>query len=310
MGKLVDGKWLEASIITADTSGRYDRQPRTFLNDIHETHSDFLPQSNRYHLYISHACPWATRVMMYRSLKELVNHISFSVVHPDMLEKGWTFSKDFPGSTGDDLYGLNYLYQLYQKAQKDISTSVTVPILWDKHTKQIVNNESSQIIRIFNQAFNQLTGNTDDYYPESLRSEIDQWNDLIYNNVNNGVYRVGFAQNQVAYDTAVSELFTTLDHIDQHLKDNDYLVGNQLTEADLRLIPTLLRFDLVYYVHFKTNLRKIMDYKYLSQYTQRMYAIKAVSDNHHFDHIKRHYYYSHEMLNPNRIVPIGPEKYI
>lgn len=310
MGKLVAGQWVSSNIITSDQSGRYARQPRTFLETIDVSHSIFKPDSKRYHLYISHACPWATRVMMYRSLKDLAEHISVSVVHPDMLSHGWMFATDFEGATGDRLYGLSYLYELYQKAQADITTSVTVPVLWDTVTQQIVNNESAQIIRIFNTSFNTLTGNTNDYYPLAHREAIDAWNDLIYHQINNGVYRVGFAQNQAAYDDAVKGLFNALADLNDHLADKDFIVGDQLTEADLRLIPTLLRFDLVYYVHFKTNLSRIADYPHLFRYTKNLFRIPAINANHHVEHIKRHYYYSHEMLNPRRIIPIGPKTFL
>lgn len=310
MGKLVEGQWVESSIITSDTSGRYDRQPRTFRDVISEEHAEFKPESGRYHLYVSYACPWATRTLIYRSLKGLQEHISIDVVHPDLLNNGWSFSKEFPGSTGDSQFGLEFLYELYQKAQSDISTSVTVPVLWDKKTAQIVNNESSEIIRILNSGFNGLTGNQEDYYPPALRSEIDTWNEEIYENVNNGVYRAGFAKTQAAYNEAVTSLFETLDKLDDYLKDKAYLAGGQLTEADLRLIPTLLRFDIVYYGHFKTNIRRIMDYPNLSRYTKDMYAIEAIARNHNFEHIKRHYYYSHDSINPYRIIPMGPASFI
>lgn len=310
MGRLVDGKWIETSIITSDKSGRYDRLPRTFRDEISDSHATFRPDSGRYHLYISYACPWATRTMMYRTLKSLESHISVSVVHPDMLEKGWTFDTNFEDTTGDNLYGLTYLYELYQRAQSDVTTSVTVPVLWDKKTEQIVNNESSEIIRIFNTAFNSLTGDSSDYYPAELQQEIDHWNTIIYDGINNGVYRTGFAKTQLAYDEAVTALFETLDLIEAHLEGKQYLVGERLTEADLRLIPTLLRFDLVYYVHFKTNIRMIRDYPNLFRYTKHLYNIEAISKNHQFNHIKRHYYYSHEALNPCRIVPKGPDSFL
>ena len=310
MGKLVEGQWVESSIITSDTSGRYDRQPRTFRDVISEEHAEFKPESGRYHLYVSYACPWATRTLIYRSLKGLQEHISIDVVHPDLLNNGWSFSKEFPCSTGDSQFGLEFLYELYQKAQSDISTSVTVPVLWDKKTAQIVNNESSEIIRILNSGLNGLTGNQEDYYPPALRSEIDTWNEEIYENVNNGVYRAGFAKTQAAYNEAVTSLFETLDKLDDYLKDKAYLAGGQLTEADLRLIPTLLRFDIVYYGHFKTNIRRIMDYPNLSRYTKDMYAIEAIARNHNFEHIKRHYYYSHDSINPYRIIPMGPASLI
>ena len=310
MSVLVDGKWTETSFIRSDSSGRYDREPRSFRDVIDNDHSVFKPETNRYHLYVSYACPWATRTLIYRTLKDLEQHIGVSVVHPDMLKHSWTFDTDFAEATGDSLYKLNYLYELYQKAQSDVTTSVTVPVLWDKDTQQIVNNESSEIIRIFNTAFNHLTGNTEDYYPEALRPEIDRWNEIIYHNVNNGVYRSGLAKTQDAYDEAVTGLFNVLDQLDAHLEGKDYLVGERLTEADLRLIPTLLRFDLVYYVHFKTNIRRIIDYKNLSRYTANLYAMDAIAKNHNTEHIKRHYYYSHDAINPYRIVPKGPAEFI
>ena len=306
MGRLVDGEWTKTSIITSDDSGSYKRIPRSFRDSISKDHPTFKPETNRYHLYVSYACPWAHRTLIYRELKSLVNHISVSVVHPDMLENGWTFQKDENGIGGDDLYQNEFLYQTYQLAQKDISTSVTVPILWDKKNKTIVNNESSEIIRIFNSAFNELTGNKLDYYPKDLQNSINELNELIYSNVNNGVYLSGFATNQKAYEEAVTNLFNTLDLLEERLVGQDFLVGNQLTEADLRLIPTLLRFDPVYVTHFKCNLKRIKDYKNLSRYTKSLYKLEAVKKTTNFNHIKRHYYYSHEMLNPQRIIPLGP----
>ncbi len=309
MGRLVDGKWVETSIITSDDGGNYDRVPRSFRDKVASDHETFKPESGRYHLYVSYACPWATRALIFRKLKQLEEHISVDVVHPDMLDKGWSFKKDFSGCTGDSLYGFDHLYEVYLKAQEDVSTTVTVPILWDKKTESIVNNESSEIIRIFNSGFNELTGNDDDYYPESLRSEIDGLNEKIYNNVNNGVYRSGFAKKQEAYEKAVTQLFQTLDEIEQRLEGRDYLVGNQLTEADIRLIVTLLRFDCVYFGHFKCNFQRISDYKNLSRYTKNLYELSAVKESTFFDHIKRHYHYSHEEINPQRIVPLGPRKF-
>lgn len=307
MGRLVDGKWKKTSIITSDDSGSYKRIPRSFRDSISKDHPTFKPETNRYHLYVSYACPWAHRTLIYRELKNLVDHISVSVVHPDMLENGWTFQKDENGIGGDDLYQNEFLYQTYQLAQKDISTSVTVPILWDKQNKTIVNNESSEIIRIFNDAFNDLTGNSLDYYPKDLQAPINELNERIYSNVNNGVYLSGFAKGQKAYEEAVLNLFKTLDLLEERLEGQDFLVGNRLTEADLRLIPTLLRFDPVYVTHFKCNLKRIKDYKNLSRYTKSLYELEAVKKTTNFDHIKRHYYYSHEMLNPQRIIPLGPK---
>lgn len=307
MGRLVDGKWVETSIITSDKKGAYNRPPRSFREEVSPNHAIFKPESGRYHLYVSYACPWAHRTLIYRHLKGLQEHITVDVVHPDMLAQGWSLSADYPGATGDRLFQFNHLFQVYQKAQQDISTTVTVPIFWDKKEQTIVNNESSEIIRFLNTGFNELTGNQEDFYPKNLQSEINEWNDKIYHHINNGVYRSGFARTQAAYEEAVTGLFGMLDQIEQHLENQDYLVGNTLTEADLRLIPTLLRFDIVYFGHFKTNLKRIADYKNLSRYTHRLYAMDAIRETTHFDHIKRHYYYSHESLNPFRIVPLGPE---
>ena len=306
MGKLIDGEWIVKSIITTDDSGAYDRLPRTFLDTIEDDHPIFQPELGRYHLYVSYACPWATRTLIYRQLKDLTDHISVSVVHPDMLEDGWIFDSSFPGATEDHLFRKKFLREIYQKADPSITTSVTVPILWDKKTETIVNNESSQIIRILNTAFNDLTGNHIDFYPQEKRTEIDRLNDMIYNNVNNGVYKSGFALTQSAYDDAVTKLFETLDYLDEQLTHSKFLVGDEITEADLRLIPTLLRFDAVYVTHFKCNIRRIVDYKNLHRYMQDMLEVPAIKDTCNIDHIKRHYYYSHEQINPYRIIPKGP----
>lgn len=306
MGKLIDGEWIVKSIVTTDDSGAYDRLPRTFLGTIEDGHPIFQPELGRYHLYVSYACPWATRTLIYRQLKDLTDHISVSVVHPDMLEDGWIFDSSFPAATEDHLFGKKFLREIYQKADPSITTSVTVPILWDKKTETIVNNESSQIIRILNTAFNDLTGNHVDFYPQEKRTEIDRLNDMIYNNVNNGVYKSGFALTQSAYDDAVTRLFETLDYLDEQLTHSKFLVGDEITEADLRLIPTLLRFDAVYVTHFKCNIRRIVDYKNLHRYMQDMLDVPAIKDTCNIDHIKRHYYYSHEQINPYRIIPKGP----
>ena len=220
-----------------------------------------------------------------------------------MMDQGWTFKTNFPDTTGDGLYHQSHLFEIYQKAKRDVSTSVTVPVLWDKKHQTIVNNESSEIIRFFNQEFDEMTGNKENYYPEALRDQIDRINEKIYHHINNGVYKSGFAGNQVAYQDAVTKVFDALDELEQILEGRKYLIGNQLTEADLRLIPTLLRFDLVYYIHFKCSVRKISEYKNLYRYTKDLYAIDAIRNTTYFDHIKRHYYYSHESLNPKRIIP-------
>ena len=308
MGKLIDGEWVTKSISTSDNSGAYDRLPRTFLEKISNKHSIFKPESGRYHLYVSYACPWATRTLIYRKLKSLEKHISFSVLHPDMLEDGWVFNDSYPKATKDHLYGFNFLRELYLKADSKITTSVTVPILWDKKTETIVNNESSQIIRIFNSEFNELTNNHIDYYPQTKRKEINKLNTLIYETVNNGVYKSGFAVTQKAYDDAVSKLFNTLNILDKILGNSKYLIGHDISEADLRLIPTLLRFDAVYVTHFKCNLHRIIDYKNLKRYMNEMFAIPAIRETWNIDHIKRHYYFSHEQINPYRIISIGPKK--
>lgn len=307
MGKLVDGQWVKGSLINSDTEGAYDRVPRSFHDTIGDDHPEFKPQSGRYHLYVSYACPWAQRTLIFRELKGLASHISVDVVHPHLLEHGWNFASDFPGATGDSLYQSEYLYQIYQLADPQVSTTATVPILWDKQSKKIVNNESSEIIRILNNAFNHLTQNDDDYYPQSLRGEIDAWNEKIYHNVNNGVYRAGFAVKQSAYEGAVKSLFVVLDELEQHLENKSYLVGEQLTEADVRLITTLLRFDAVYHTHFKCNVRRLMDYKNLSRYAKSLYELDAVKSTTEFNHIKQHYYYSHPEINPHRIIPVGPD---
>jgi len=310
MGMLVDGEWKKGSVITSDKKGAYDRQPRSFRDHVSPDHEIFKPESGRYHLYVSYACPWANRTLIYRSLKSLEDHITVSVVHPDMLDNGWSFDKSFKGATGDDLFGMEYMKDIYLKADPKITTSVTVPVLWDKKTNTIVNNESSEIIRMFNTGFNELTGNTDDYYPEDLRDKIDELNDFIYPNINNGVYKSGFAKNQEVYDEAVTSLFNALDKVEEILEGKKYLLGDRLTEADLRLIPTLIRFDAVYVTHFKCNLKRIMDYKNLSRYTKELFEMNAIQSTTNFEHIKRHYYYSHESINPFRIIPLGPSSLI
>ena len=306
MGKLVDGEWVVESIVPAKNSGQYDRLPRTFLETIDKNHDIYKPESSRYHLYVSLACPWATRTLIYRELKNLENHIGVSIVHPDMLDDGWKFDDSFPGSTKDHLYNKEFLREIYQMADPNVTTSVTVPVLWDKKTKTIVNNESAQIIRIFNKEFNDLTGNKNDYYPKEKQEKINQINELIYENINNGVYKSGFASSQSAYDEAVNLLFNTLDKLEIVLGNSKYLVGESLTEADIRLIPTLLRFDAVYVTHFKCNLRRIFDYKNLHRYVNDLLLMPAISNTYKLDHIKRHYYFSHEHINPNRIIPLGP----
>ena len=306
MGMLMDGKWTEGSIVTSNKEGAYDRVPRSFRGYISNDDPIFKPTSGRYHLYVSYACPWATRALIYRKLKGLEDHISVSVVHPDMLKGGWHFDDSYAQATKDHIYGFSNLSEVYLKADPTITTSVTVPVLWDKKTNTIVNNESSEIIRMFNSSFNDLTGNQVDYYPEEKRDQIDILNEMIYHTINNGVYKTGFAKTQESYDTAVSNLFNSLDELEVLLGNNKFLTGDTLTEADLRLIPTLFRFDIVYVVHFKCNIKRIKDYKNLSRYTKELYGMEAIKETTNLDHIKRHYYYSHENINPFRIIPQGP----
>ena len=305
MGLLVDGEWKDQWYDTDKTGGRFQRSEAAFRNWL--TAED--AESGRYHLYVSYACPWAHRTLIFRQLKALSEHIDVSVVHPDMLDKGWSFADDFEGATGDKLYGKSHAYELYTHAKSDYSGRVTVPILWDKQKETVVSNESSEIIRMFNTAFNHITGNTLDFYPEALQKDIDEINDRVYNTVNNGVYKTGFATTQQAYEEAVVPLFESLDWLEDMLSDGrDYLLGDTLTEADWRLFTTLIRFDPVYVGHFKCNLQRIQDYPSLFAYTQRLYEHPGVSDTVHMSHIKRHYYYSHTSINPHRIVPLGPRQ--
>mgnify|MGYP001250197898 FL=1 len=310
MGQLIDGVWVKGSVSTNDQKGSFKRASSVFRNKISSNHPTYLPETNRYHLYVSYACPWAHRTLIFRKLKNLESLISVDYVNPDMLEMGWSFEKNFPGTSGDSLHNKRYVHEIYQLSDKDISTKATVPILWDKKTRTIVNNESSEIIRIMNDAFNDITTNKDDYYPEKFRDQIDSINDTIYENINNGVYRSGFSKTQNSYEEAVKNLFTSLDMVNDILEGRDYLVGEILTEADIRLVPTLIRFDCVYYFHFKCNLKKISEYKNISRYLRNLFEEDAIKSTTNFEHIKRHYFYSHENINPFRIIPIGPENLI
>ncbi|MCU4652162.1 glutathione S-transferase family protein [Roseibacterium sp. SDUM158016] len=314
MGLLVDGAWRDQWYDTKSSGGAFQRQAASFRNWVTPDgapgpsgEGGFAADSGRYHLFVSHACPWANRTMIFRTLKGLENHIDVSVVHPDMLGEGWSFATDFPGATGDTLFGSDYVRDIYLRADPKITTRVTVPVLWDKATGQIVSNESSEIIRMFNSAFDGLTGNTQDFYPEGLRERIDAVNEWVYSSINNGVYKSGFATTQAAYDKAVTELFDGLDRAEEILSRNRYLTGNRITEADWRLFTTLVRFDLVYHLHFKCNRRRLIDYPNIWAFTRELYQWPGVAGTVHFDHIVRHYHYSHESINPNRIVPINPE---
>jgi len=313
MGLLIDGKWQDSWYDTDKTDGAFERQESDFRNWVTADGSagpsgegGFKAEADRYHLYISHACPWAHRSMIFRTLKGLEGLIDVSVVHPDMLGDGWTFDTSFDGATGDRQFGLPYARDLYTRAQPDFTGRVTVPILWDKERGTIVSNESSEIIRMMNSAFNGITGNTDDYWPSDLRLEIEAINARIYDTLNNGVYKSGFATTQKAYDAAVYPLFDTLDWIEDILSRSRYLTGARITEADWRLFTTLVRFDSVYHQHFKCNRSRIVDYPNLWAYTRELFQWEGVADTIHFDHIVRHYHYSHETINPNRIIPINP----
>lgn len=306
MGLLQNGEWVDQWYDTKSSGGKFERQASQFRDTISlDASAKFKPTSQRYHLYVSLACPWAHRALIYRKLKGLEAHIDVSVVAPDMLENGWEFA-DFPDATGDKLFGFDYMHQVYTKADPKITTRVTVPVLWDKETETIVNNESAEIIRIFNTAFDELTGNTHNYYPEELQAQIDEVNDRVYHNVNNGVYKSGFATNQMAYEDAVIPLFETLDWLDHRLSQQRYLVGDKITEADWRLFTTLVRFDAVYVGHFKCNIRRIADYPNLSGYLRELYQYPGIKETVNFVHIKRHYYFSHGHINPTQVIPAGP----
>ncbi|WP_375569112.1 glutathione S-transferase family protein [Seohaeicola saemankumensis] len=313
MGQLVDGKWHDTWYDTTSTGGAFKRTTAGFRNWVTPDGSagpsgtdGFKAESGRYHLYVSLACPWAHRTLIFRALKGLTDHVELSVVHPDMLTDGWTFATDYPGATGDRLFGLPFLRDIYTRTDPSVSGRVTVPILYDTQRETIVSNESSEIIRMFNTAFNDITGNRDDYWPEALRHDIATVNERNYDTVNNGVYKAGFATTQAAYDAAVVPLFATLDWLEDHLNTNRYLMGDRLTEADWRLFPTLVRFDSVYHLHFKCNRKRIVDYPNLWAYTRELYQVPGVAGTVNLDHIVRHYHYSHETINPYRIVPINP----
>jgi putative glutathione S-transferase len=312
MGLLIDGSWSTAWYDTEKTDGKFVREDAGFRHWITADgaagptgKAGFRAESGRYHLYVSHACPWAHRTMIFRHLKALDAHISVSVMHPLMLDNGWSFAID-EFATGDTLYQSDFLYQIYQKSKPDVTGRVTVPVLWDKQTEQIVSNESSEIIRMFNSAFDAITGNRLDFWPAESRNAIEMINDDIYQHINNGVYRAGFATKAPAYDEAVTSLFDALDRIEARLAESRYLLGNETTEADWRLFTTLVRFDLVYVGHFKCNLRRIADYPALSGYLRELYQMPGIAATVVMPHIKTHYYASHSNLNPTGIVPKGP----
>lgn len=313
MGLLVDGQWHDVWYQTEETGGRFERAQSQFRNWVTRDGAPgpsgkggFKAEPGRYHLYVSLACPWAHRTLIFRKLKKLEGEISVSVVHHHLGKNGWTFRAE-EGGTGDHLYGLEFLHQIYTKADPAYSGRVTVPVLWDKKLQTIVSNESAEIIRMLNSAFDEWGDISVDFCPEGLRREIDALNDMIYPAVNNGVYRAGFATTQEAYDEAFDELFATLDKLEERLSRQRYLTGKRLTEADWRLFTTLLRFDPVYVGHFKCNLRRIADYPNLSNYVRDLYQVPGVPETVDIAHIKKHYYGSHVTINPTRVVPKGPK---
>ena len=313
MGLLIDGEWRDKWYDTESTGGKFERSTSKFRNWVTADgsagpsgKSGFQAQSGRYHLYVSYACPWAHRALIFRALKDLTDHISVSVVHPDMMEDGWTFATDFEGATGDTLFGSDFLRDIYIKADPNFTGRVTVPVLWDKAQNTIVSNESAEIIRMFNSAFNEITGNTDDYWPTDLREQIADINERVYQTVNNGVYKAGFATSQDAYDDAVHLLFDSLAWLESILENNRFLAGDKLTEADWRLFTTLARFDLVYHTHFKCNHKRLTDYPNLWAYTRQLYQHADIAETVHFDHIVRHYHFSQTTVNPHQIIPINP----
>jgi putative glutathione S-transferase len=312
MGLLVDGVWVDQWYDTKDTGGRFVRKESAFRNWVTADGAPgptgvggYKADPQRYHLYVSLACPWAHRTLIFRKLKRLEQMISVSVVHWLMAENGWSFT-DGPGVVPDPIHGARFLHEVYTRAEPHYTGRVTVPVLWDKSTGTLVNNESSEIIRMFNSAFDTCGAAPGDYYPEDLRPEIEAWNARIYDTVNNGVYKAGFATSQDAYEAAFRELFETLDVLEEHLGRHRYLLGQCVTEADWRLFTTLLRFDPVYVGHFKCNLRRITDYRNLSGYMRDLYQVPGVSDTVDLRHIKGHYYQSHRTINPTGIIPAGP----
>lgn len=302
MGLLIDGRWHDQWYDTKSTGGAFKRQESAFRDQVTaDGSSGFKAEPGRYHLYVSLACPWAHRTLIFRKLKKLDDAISVSVVEPLMLENGWELA---PGA--DPVNGKRFLYEVYTEVKPDMSGRVTVPVLWDKQKRTIVNNESAEIIRMLNTEFNAFGDPSSDYYPADLRGEIDEINAYVYDRVNNGVYKAGFATDQTVYERAFDQLFEALDALEERLGRQRYLAGDRLTEADWRLFTTLVRFDAVYVGHFKCNLRRIEDYPNLSNYLRELYQVDGVADTVSFEHIKRHYYGSHKTINPTGIVPKGP----
>jgi putative glutathione S-transferase len=314
MGLLVDGVWHDTWYETQSSGGHFKR-PQTFFRNWVTAEGEpgptgsggFKAETGRYHLYVSLACPWAHRTLLMRKLKGLEQHIGVSVVHPLMLDQGWTFGTDFPQTTGDTLYQHEFLYQLYLHAKADYSGRVTVPVLWDTQQHTIVSNESADIIRMLNSAFDGCGAVPGDYYPLALRGQIDELNEWIYHQVNNGVYKAGFATTQQAYDESVGLVFSALERLETLLDRQRYLTGERLTEADIRLWTTLIRFDPVYHTHFKCDKRRISDYPNLYSYLRDIYQLPGITETVNLEHIRHHYYRSHGTINPHGIISVGPE---
>lgn len=307
MGMLVDGRWTTKNTGVTDGAGNFVRREGRFRDWVTaDGTSGFKAEANRYHLYVSLACPWAHRTLIVRRLKRLDEMVSVSIVDPFMSDDGWHFS-DGAGCIPDNVNSCDFLRDVYLLADAKATARVTVPILWDKDKKTIVSNESSEITRMFGEAFDGLGAASGDYYPETKRNEIDRVNETIYSTLNNGVYRCGFARQQEAYDAAFDDLFATLDAIEDALSTQRFLTGDRTTEADWRLFPTLIRFDAVYNIHFKCNRNRLSDFPNLSGYLRDLYQTPGVAETVDMDHIKRHYFGSHESINPNRLVPCGPE---
>ncbi|WP_318435848.1 glutathione S-transferase family protein [Photobacterium leiognathi] len=312
MGLLVNGKWHTDWYDTKSTGGKFERKASSFRNWITKDGSagitgeaGFKAELNRYHLYVSLACPWAHRAIIYRQLKGLDSMIPMSVVNAYMGENGWNFEAG-DGVVADPIFNAQFLHQIYTQADPDYTGRVTVPVLWDKHKQTIVSNESADIIRMLNSAFDDVGAVKGDFYPQALRQQIDELNDFVYANINNGVYRAGFATTQEAYDEAVIALFDALEVIEQRLSTQRYLLGEHITEADWRLFTTLVRFDAVYVGHFKCNLKRIVDFPHLWGYVRDLYQVEGIAQTVDIDYIKAHYYGSHETINPTRIIPKGP----
>lgn len=305
MGLLVDGVWHDEWYNTEDNEGKFIREDAQFRDWISKD-GKFQPEAGRYHLYVCLACPWASRCLMMRKLKGLEEIISLSVVNPVMLEHGWTF-EDGPGVIVDPIIDADYMHEIYTHVDPTYSGRVTVPVLYDKKTDTIVNNESSDIIRMMNTAFDEIGATPGDYYPADLRDKIDDINDYVYDHVNNGVYKAGFATEQQVYEKEAQNVDDALAKLNDRLEHQDYLVGDQLTEADIRLFTTLIRFEHVYFGHFKCNLHHLTEYPHLWEYTKRIYNYENLADTVDFDHIQTHYYKSHTMINPNQIIPAGPD---